>query len=582
MVQGKRAPVPSVTGMTLWDWGQLPRSRHPRWHGRWHHDGVALAQSPALAAPELTLARLAVDLGARQVGGPLTEDERSLASAAALEPATSEQELERIRRLVRAGGDPLGSMLCAVRPPEVRRPVGAFYTPSAIVEPMVAWILARDPTRVVDAGCGSGRFAAAVLRRRPQVPVVAVDVDPMATILTRATLAVLEAPHVTVLQADYTALSLPPSPGRTAWIGNPPYVRHHDLSPQMKAWAANVSERLGHRASGLSGLHAYFFLATALYSRPGDVGCFVTSAEWLDVGWGSVVRHLLVNGLGGIGLDVLTPTAVPFEDAMTTAVIVSFEAGARPAGMHLRLVERLADLREVASGTLVDRERLLTGSRWTSLLRVTAGDEHHDLIPLGRVARVHRGVATGANDYFVMTRERARALGIERWCRPAITRASEILDSGGVVRDGPNRLLLLDLPADVDRSANPELDAYLRLGEESRGGNPPICAGYLASHRTPWWRVGGTAPPPIVASYMARRAPKFALNPDGLAILNIAHGVYPREHVADDELAALVRLLNEASGGFRGNGRTYHGGLEKFEPREMEALLIRPPWSRVA
>ncbi len=73
---------------------------------------------------------------------------------------------------------------------------------------------------------------------------------------------------------------------------------------------------------------------------------------------------------------------------------------------------------------------------------------------------------------------------------------------------------------------------------------------------------------------MARQAPLFALNPDGLAVVNVAHGLYPREKLSQEQLAALVACLNGARDTFRGNGRTYHGGLEKFEPREVEALSI--------
>ena len=73
---------------------------------------------------------------------------------------------------------------------------------------------------------------------------------------------------------------------------------------------------------------------------------------------------------------------------------------------------------------------------------------------------------------------------------------------------------------------------------------------------------------------MARQAPRFALNPDGLAIVNVAHGIYPRSALSGHQLEALVAALNQARESFRGNGRTYHGGLEKFEPREMEALQI--------
>jgi hypothetical protein len=73
---------------------------------------------------------------------------------------------------------------------------------------------------------------------------------------------------------------------------------------------------------------------------------------------------------------------------------------------------------------------------------------------------------------------------------------------------------------------------------------------------------------------MARRPPAFALNPDGLAVINIAHGLYPVRPMTAGQLAALVAHLNASASTYRGAGRTYHGGLEKFEPSEMEALLV--------
>ncbi len=74
-----------------------------------------------------------------------------------------------------------------------------------------------------------------------------------------------------------------------------------------------------------------------------------------------------------------------------------------------------------------------------------------------------------------------------------------------------------------------------------------------------------------MASYMARQAPALALNPDGLVLLNIGHGVWPADGIDAND---LVERLNKARASFTGSGRTYHGGLEKFEPREMEALVL--------
>jgi SAM-dependent methyltransferase len=224
---------------------------------------AALAQL-SLSEPEIRLVRLALDLGAQESGGPLSEEERRLARLAREAPPAATAERRQAAEAIRAGEDPLGAQLCRIRPAVARRANGAFLTPPSLVEPMLDWVLARQPERFVDPGCGSGRFAAGVVRRRPDVDVVAVDVDPVATLLTRAALTVLGARSATVRLADYTAFDLPPVTGRTAFVGNPPYVRHHDLPTEMKARAAALGKMLGYRVSGLAGLHAYFFLATAL------------------------------------------------------------------------------------------------------------------------------------------------------------------------------------------------------------------------------------------------------------------------------------------------------------------------------
>ena len=79
-------------------------------------------------------------------------------------------------------------------------------------------------------------------------------------------------------------------------------------------------------------------------------------------------------------------------------------------------------------------------------------------------------------------------------------------------------------------------------------------------------------PAPILATYMARRPPAFVRNAAEARHINIAHGIYPREPFPDSALDRLAEALRKAVRPEM--GRTYAGGLVKFEPREMERIPV--------
>ena len=54
--------------------------------------------------------------------------------------------------------------------------------------------------------------------------------------------------------------------------------------------------------------------------------------------------------------------------------------------------------------------------------------------------------------------------------------------------------------------------------------------------------------------------------------LNIAHGLYPRQELGAHVLTRLAQALRARASGAQ--GRVYAGGLIKFEPKEMERLMV--------
>ena len=520
-----------------------------------------------LQAEELAIARLAAAVGALEVGGPLSpEEERLVAEALTLPDPTRAEVRETCERL-HVGCDPLGDRIINARSHSDRRLFGQVFTPNSIVAPMVEWILGQSPSRVVDAGCGSGRFAVAVARRA-NAHVVAFDTDPLATLVTRAGLAVLGGNMATVINGDFTNAVLPSCGGKTAFVGNPPYVRHHSLSAAAKAWAQSAAGRAGVSISGLAGLHAYFFLATALHGRTGDIGCFLTSSEWLDVNYGEVIRRLLLDGLGGRSIHVLEPKLLPFDTSATTAAITCFEVGSRPSSIRLRMVDDAAKLAPLVAGQPISRERLADARRWLPLIR-SAPKIPDGYVELGELCRVHRGAVTGANATWVVPVDESRPIPA-RYLFPSVTKARELISAGDRLEATTTLRRVIDLPRDLDeleRSELPAIERFLK-GVKATGA----ADGYVARNRKAWWSVGLREPAPILATYMARRAPAFVRNVANARHINIAHGLYPLVPMQDEALTRLAYALRESAS--VGLGRTYAGGLVKFEPREMERIPV--------
>lgn len=497
--------------------------------------------------------------------------ERELIEAAASSPQPD--TLSDLAAAIRAGDDPLGATFATLRSAAQRRLRGATYTPAAVVEPMTEWLANhKRAARVVDPGAGSGRFLCAVGRRLPDARLVAVEIDPLAALTTRANLTVLGFDERAELRVgDYRALSLPPVPGPTAFIGNPPYVRHHDIDPAWKTWLRERAADLNLKASALAGLHVHFLLATAHLARAGDFGAFVTSSEWLDVGYGQLARDLVAGPLGGLSLHVLDARTQVFADAATTATVTAFEVGGPERPIRVRRTNRVEELRGLAGGRSCSPEELRREHRWSTLLAPQASIPG-DFVALGDFCRVHRGVATGANATWVTSQNDPRLPNSVLY--PAVTKASELFGlASGVLADCGDLKALVSLPADLDALDAVDRELVDRFLDTARQAG--VADGYIARHRKEWWSVKLRAPAPILATYMARRPPAFVRNLAAVHNLNNVHGIYPIEPLSEAALCRLTEALRDRA--VLADGRTYAGGLTKFEPSEMARIMVPPP-----
>lgn len=452
---------------------------------------------------------------------------------------------------------------------ETRRRLGAVYTPFPIVEAMMNWAKAHaTPSRIVDPGAGSGRFTIAALRAFPAVEVIAVEIDPLAvSTLERNVRASGMAGRVRILNADFREVMLPSISGRTLFIGNPPYVRHHAIEPKWKNWYSQTAMQLGFRASELAGLHLHFFLKVRTLATPGDYGALITSAEWLTVNYGETLRKMLLNGLGLLSLDLFDAKSNVFPDVMTTAAVTCFEVGATREAIAFGQ-RGSGSVAQFGRGSLIGRRDLLDARKWPPATgsNARARGRIAKRITVGDLFRVKRGQVTGANSMWIAG-ENPPPLP-QRFLVPTVTRAKELISSGGHLADARALRRVIDLPPDLSHLDAHEIEAVRRFLDVA--ASKGIARGYVASHRAAWWSVALYPAAPILCTYMARRAPVFVRNVCGARHINIAHGLYPKAPLGEKALDAITAWLNKNVEPEM--GRVYAGGLLKFEPREIEAI----------
>ena len=464
--------------------------------------------------------------------------------------------------------DALGEAYCLANDAQTRRAEGITLTPAWLVERMLDEVAGDGFETIVDCGAGTGRFAIAAARRFPAARVVAVEQNPELARLLRQRLREYGwLGRVTVIEGDFRSATIPTS-GRTLFLGNPPYVRHHDIGAPWKAWYAQRMAGSGIKASKLAGLHVHFMLRAAELMRAGDALCFVTSAEWLDNGYGCAPRALLSgnSSLAVTGLWVADSAQPVFADALVSSVVVRADRGGAAQRVRTGVIadETLQTLHDVSLA------RIAASDRWSAWCRPTltlasAG------IELGELFRITRGQVTGLNAAWVLGRDHddlPRTLSVA-----SVTRAKELIDDVVASRAGVEQLRrVVSLPADLDTVPDAHRDAVARFLQRATAMGADQT--YIARHRTPWHVVAMREPPAVFVSYMGRRPPVFRANPWRASFINIAHGMYPRQPLSAATLARLLHHLNSATDLHA--GRMYGGGMAKFEPGDIARLRVPP------
>ena len=470
-----------------------------------------------------------------------------------------------------------------------RKKLGQFATPSLLAREIVDYALQNQKSsslRFLEPALGSGSFYSALLAgladsKRSLSCAVGVELDPDFLSLSQK---LWTAYGLQMIGGDFTRLARNDIHANLL-ISNPPYVRHHYIRKEDKEFLANrVSQETGLHLSGLAGLYCYFILLAHKYLEQGALSAWLVPSEFMDVNYGGALKEYLLDRVKLLRIHRYDPRDTLFSDALVSSCVVWFKnelAGENHqvefsfGGSHQK--PRAAEQIPLA---YLKNER-----KWTRFPR-TGGVSAGTTVPkgerLGDYFTVKRGLVTGDNAFFIMTREQTRNLDPSYFLpvlpSPRKLKVNEVFSDGNgyPALDEQYFLLNCDMPEREIAAKHPELWRYLKTGEQT------TALKYICKNRKIWYLQERRKPTPFLCSYMGRGGKnnplpfRFILNHSDAVVTNTYLMLYPKK-----ELARLIRENPESleqiwsalgaitADELRSEGRVYGGGLRKIEPNEL-------------
>jgi hypothetical protein len=498
--------------------------------------------------------------------------------------AAATQEIEERRQQEQARLDSLKTA-------QERNKWGQFATPPELALSIARYahsLLEGRPVRFLDPAIGTGSFYSALLQAFPAEKIEAatgVELDP---IFSEAAAALWGNTGLRIVRGDFTE-QRPPSQRFNLVLTNPPYVRHHHLTASQKdRLRQQLAQSLTFDVSGLAGLYCYFLLLCHDWMEDGGLAVWLIPSEFMDVNYGKTLRRYLTERVTLLHVHRFCPTDVQFTDALVSSAVVVFRKLAPPQG-HAARFSFGGPIEHPQKDAMVLIETLRWSHKWTQFPGGGATSAHGELI-LGDLFSIKRGLATGANSFFILTEADAHQLDLpQNFLKPILpgprhltADVIEALPSGAP--DVSPRLWLLDCSEAEERvrTAWPRLYEYLQQGRERN-----IHATYLTSRRTPWYSQEQRPPAPFLCTYMGRanngKHPfRFLWNRSQATAHNVYLMLYPQGRlrdalIAQPEIEARVfdALKRIKPSELVSEGRVYGGGLHKVEPKELAQIPAR-------
>lgn len=334
-----------------------------------------------------------------------------------------------------------------------------------------------------------------------------------------------------------------------ACIGNPPYVRHHDIeSPWQEQVHSRIATSLGVTLNGKCNLFVYFLCLAAMKTKEDGLIAMIVPYEWVSRPSSKAFRDFVENS--GWQIDVYRFSNPVFDDVLTTASITIIDKSVHSGAWQFFDVDTELNIR---------RRR---------------GPTRSGSLPLQHQSRgaiwAMRGLSPGSQKYFTLTEGERIHNGLSRRdVAPCVTTLRHVPHSVRTLTKAAFERYFVGAGArcwlirSCCKKHSAALEAYLAEAPASVRSN------YTCSNREPWFAYQAhPVPQLLISSGFVQFGPKTVRNLIGAHSVGSVSGVYVPNRYPVRKLQDYLRSVN-----FERKIIAHAKTLKKLEIGQLNSVL---------
>ena len=452
-----------------------------------------------------------------------------------------------------------------------RKAFGQFFTHPKVADFMVSWVAASENRHVHDPGFGLGAFYDAASQYG--VEFTASEIDPKVLDYWRNA---NPNSRIDISREDYLQ-SWGKSFGNV--VCNPPYMRFQKFKNRDLVFH-RFEEELGIRLSGYTNSASAFLIKSLSELERSGRLAYIMPLEFLNTGYGTLIKERLIDGAHLDAIISLDCEKDVFPDSITSVGIILYDSSSRFSNVRFFTAHSIESLNSVLGESPVSEipySQLNPSDKWLAYFEgdsISVSNEKS--ITLDYYGRFTRGIATGANEFFVLRPSDAEKLELEDSELTRIITKSSQIQKPFFTDDDHSDLVNSDEPTllfSPNGRYSEKAREYIRTGEQ-RGFHQR----FLTKSRTPWYKTESRIPSPLLLGVFARGKFKIVRNESSALNLTCFHGFQPNlsglkylDHIFLYLSSTVGQEIISLS------MRRYGDGLNKFEPNDLNSALVPNP-----